>query len=212
MGYKFAGSSIFAAIDFLYKEIPLIKDVTLWSLCDGATASAAFAPQEQHRISGMILCNPYLHSAAGQAQSIIKHYYAKRILEKDFWQKAMALRLNLRDSLVSFGGLVKQSQSSNGRAAAALHPDEYASEIHPDELVSGLVSFRRPIRFLLSTADLTARQFHDFCKRQKKLQKAFKARRYTIDFVDAADHTFSNSQSKRLLFLKTLQALDSIED
>jgi exosortase A-associated hydrolase 1 len=210
-GYKFAGPSIFAAIDFLFKEIPLLKDVILWSLCDGATASAVFGQHEQQRIAGMILCNPYLHSATSQAKTILRHYYAKRILEKDFWQKVLALRLNVSASLASFNALVKRSQNSNGKAADALHPEEYASEIHPDELVHGLSSFRRPLRFLLSTADLTALQFRDFCRRQKKLQRAFKTRRYTIDYVDAADHTFSNSQSKRLLFLKTLLALNSFE-
>ncbi|MCL4705768.1 hydrolase 1, exosortase A system-associated [bacterium] len=211
-GYKFAGPSISAAIDFLFKEIPLLKDVILWSLCDGATACAVFVHHEQPRIAGMILCNPYLHSAASQAKTILRHYYGRRLLQKDFWQKALALRLNMRDSLVSFGGLVKQSQNSNGRAAAAHRPDEYAIEIHPDALVSGLASFRRPIHFLLSTADLTARQFRDFCKRQTKLQKAFKTRRYTIDYVEAADHTFSDNQAKQLLFLRTLAALNSIED
>lgn len=211
-GYKFAGPSISAAIDFLFKEIPLLKDVILWSLCDGATACAMFGQHQPHCIAGMILCNPYLHSAASQAKTILRHYYAKRILEKDFWQKVVARRLNMRDSLASFGGLVKQSQNSNGKAAAAYHPEEYTGEIHPEELVHGLVSFRQPIHFFLSTADLTAMQFRDFCKRQKKLQTAFKTRRYTIAYIDAADHTFSNNQAKRLLFLKTLRILNSIED
>lgn len=210
-GYKFAGPSITAAIDFLVKEIPLLDEVILWSLCDGATASVLFGQHEPHRIAGMILCNPYLHSASGQAQTVLRHYYAKRILEKNFWQKVLALRLNVRESLASLSALVKQSQYSNGKAVDARHPEEYASEIHPDELVHGLALFRQPIRFLLSTADLTAMLFHDFCKSQKKLQKAFKARRYTIDYVEAADHTFSNNQAKQLLFLKTLMALNSID-
>lgn len=207
-GYKFAGPSIRAAIDHIYDERPNLQQLIIWSLCDGASACAVLNEEERARVSGMVLCNPYLHSKSEMAKTILRHYYIKRLFEKDFWQKIFALRLNVVASFTSFANNVAESR--NGAMENELDSDSIVSEILPDELICGLARLDTPVHFLLSTADLTAMQFRDFCTNRKELKKAFKTRQMRIDYVDGADHTFSNKAAKQKLFFKTLTAVEAI--
>ncbi|WP_229425323.1 hydrolase 1, exosortase A system-associated [Massilia sp. Se16.2.3] len=46
-----------AAIDRFFLEVPGMREVVLWGLCDGASAAAMYAPQDA-RVSGLVLLNP----------------------------------------------------------------------------------------------------------------------------------------------------------
>jgi len=209
VSYKFAGPSILAALDYLSNRISSSKNIVLWSLCDGATASAVFAASNQHRVNSMILCNPYLHTEQGRAKTFLKYYYVRRVMEKEFWQKFLSFRISLKESIFSFHDLLKKSKgnSNNGNVLS----EEYEIEIHPEEFIKSILNFRNPIRFLISSDDFTAMQFYDLCNDHPKLKAAVKSKKMSIKIINGADHTFSGCGIKQILFEETLAAIRESE-
>ena len=72
VGYKHADESIKSTINYLKKTIVSLKNIYIWSLCDGATSCLKFASENNELISGLILCNPYLHGDVGKAKTLLK--------------------------------------------------------------------------------------------------------------------------------------------
>lgn len=209
VGYEQAGPSIRSALDYLFGRLPALREVILWSLCDGATACIRYAPSDS-RISAMILCNPYVHTKISQARTMLKHYYVRRVLEKDFWQKVLAFRFEAKQSFLSFASLVRTaSASKNGKNTSAAISSK---EIFPEEIVDGLCRFRKPLRLLLSTNDLTAREFQSLLQNRRELKRPQQRRQITVRFIKDADHTFSSRLFKSRVIEQTLMALDEVSE
>ncbi len=207
-GYKFAGPSIEATILALREKLPQIRRIVIWSLCDGSTSSAVFAALRPELVDAMILCNPYVHSEQGKAQALLKYYYIKRLMDKEFWKKVGGLRYDVGRSLNSLLDNFRQAKKvSDGTEA---NGGIYRNEIHPNELVRSLLDYDKPIHFILSADDLTAQQFVELCKNQVGLRAAIKSGRITLSHVRDADHTFTTRASKYRLIQETRRALDSL--
>jgi len=195
VGYKSAGPSIEAAVNFLYAQCPSLKKIVIWSLCDGSSICMKMGYEIENMIEGMILCNPYLHEETGKAKTIIKFYYIKRLMEKNFWEKIFKMKFSPMESAKSMKELFKNAwfrQEENNE-------EDFQMDIHPLEIVDGLVKFNKPIFFLLSNDDLTAKHFYDFYKDNKKYFKVLNQKDFQFQFIDSADHTFTNSSSKEKL-------------
>ncbi|HKP97231.1 MAG TPA: hydrolase 1, exosortase A system-associated [Fibrobacteria bacterium] len=194
-GFAHAGPSIKGAIDFLHATFPSLERVSLWSLCDGSAACALYASGDR-RVSGMILANPYVHSAEGQAKAFLKQYYLRRLLDKAFWKKVFSFRFNPFGSLSSMRSVA--IAASGGTVAAPIAgmtvgPGEDPPRL-PEKVMEGLEAYRGRLRLILSTADLTAREFEDlFRSRAGKGSRGAEELRY----VEGADHTFTGGEAKR---------------
>ena len=203
-GFEEAGPSIEAAIDFLYSEFAALKSLIIWSLCDGAAASAMYAPRDVERINAMILANPFVETEEGQAKTILKHYYKNRLLERDFWQKLLTLNFDIKKSLASFFDLKRQAgDPQNGQGNASTH-----AALLPTRVLNGLMAYARPMHFLISSNDITGMEFMDHFKANAGLVKLTKTGIATVDYIAEADHTFSNSAIKSDVFEKTAKAID----
>jgi exosortase A-associated hydrolase 1 len=210
VGFEFAGPSLRAAIDFLFNSLPSLQETIIWSLCDGATASAIYAPKDRERITAMILCNPYVHTEQGQAKTILKHYYIRRAFEKEFWQKVFSFRFDVGESFRSFRSMLQKTLArTNGETT---HDDGQRHEPLPDRVIGGLCAFSRPVRVLLSTNDLTAMEFRDLVQNRSEVPPLLRKKTLTLQFVEGADHTFSNREAKRLVLARTLAALREFEN
>ena len=113
VGYRHAGPSIKAAIEYIKTSNHEYQNIIIWSLCDGATASILYAAQNPDDLKAMILCNPYLFNEEGKAKTILKYYYINRLFQKDFWKKVFAFHFNFKDSMDSFKKLLRTSNESN---------------------------------------------------------------------------------------------------
>ncbi len=210
VGFEYAGESIRAAVDVLYREIPSLKDLVLWSLCDGAAASIFYAPTDRERIAAMILANPYVHTEEGEAQTILKHYYVRRFFEKSFWKKVFSFRFSIWDSLRSlaelfatvFHGKKKQNATDKIAQQGSL----------PQRVLRGILMFKKPITFLISTNDLTGLEFRDLVQNNTESKKLLRNGALSFRYIKDADHTFSNSRSKEQAFKETLSAFENISD
>src|SRR5690606_31415058 len=73
-GFDTVADDIRAAIDSFIKRVPSIGRVVLWGLCDAASAACLYAPSDE-RVGGLVLANPWVRTAAGEAKTYLKHYY-----------------------------------------------------------------------------------------------------------------------------------------
>lgn len=208
VGFEHAGASIRAAIDTVYDQLPELEQLIVWSLCDGAAASAIYAPQDRGRIAALILCNPYVPSAAGQARVFLKYYYLRRLLQKEFWLKVGHLRLDLKDTI---GSLVKFiGTSRNHRNTEQLPASDRAPLPLPERVMHGLVEFQQPVQFIISSADLTGMEFYQLLKSTPAAKKRERQGVFTVRFVSEADHTFSTPESTNMAIEQTLGALEQL--
>ncbi len=227
--YTYSETSLIAALDWIGKNLGQ-KPVVLWSLCDGAAACMVFGPRLGPSIVGMILCNPYVHSQQNRAETLIKYYYLRRILEKSFWIKLFSFNFNPLTFGVSFLSLVKSAVSSRAAERASAKqakssdngsevgntqtgpeedPTGFAEDTLQVRMIDGIKKFRKPILFLLSSADLTADQFRTLLEKHNELIPLFKRKLLSIRSISGGDHTFSNLNHKRQVAAESLVALKS---
>lgn len=177
-----------AAIDRFFLEVPDMKEVVLWGLCDGASAAAMYAPQDA-RVAGLVLLNPWVRTEEGAARATIKHYYRARLFDARLWKKVASGRFDLKASVrglwQDLGKAFRpRPQAGAGAAAPADAP-------LPARMQHALTRFGGRVLVVLSGADLTAQEFADLSARPGAWQKLLAAPRFTRQKIDKADHTFS---------------------
>ncbi len=233
VGYNYAESSMRAALDWIAAAFPKAGNVVLWSLCDGAGASMVFGARLGPAIAGMILCNPYVHGDGSKAESLIKHYYLRRLTDKGFWVKVIGGKFNPLTFAKSFLGLVgtvlasrakarsdaagapgasgNAGNGSKGFGSAGGSPADDPTGFDEDTLerrsMTGILAFQRPILYILSTADIVADQFRAQLGRHKELAPLIKKGLLRTLPIAGANHTFSDLDHKRIVAAESLAAL-----
>jgi len=207
VGFQYAEPSITAAMTFLQKKFNRKLNFIFWSLCDGATVSALYGARYPEHISGMILCNPLVITDEGLARSTIKHYYRKRIFDKEFLRKLVRFKLNLMDTITSLWASFKDAQFLKKEKQAGVDP--IVPQL-PDLVFDSLHLFAKPVRIILSTDDIVASNFQDELKKNKVLVNDYKRNKISNHIINGADHTFADPLAKKELFAITLKALNVI--
>ena len=201
VGFEGVQNDIRSAVDFFQEQLPDIREVILWGLCDAATASAFYAPSDS-RIAGLVLLNPWVRSEQGEARAFIKHYYLQRLLSKDFWRKVLKGEFRAGRSLASLGEKVS---SVAERAPNSASPKGSLSE----RMYSGLSTFKGRVLFVLSGNDLTAAEFKDEVGASRKWQKLLSCNQFDWQELPDSDHTFSRSDWKEKVAKKTIEWVKS---
>ncbi len=206
VGFEGIAEDIRAAIDELQRSAPSLQEVVLWGLCDAATAASFYAPSDA-RVRGLVLANPWARSAQGEAKAFLKHYYLKRLLSRSFWKKLFSGKFRPLESAASLGDNIAKA---NNRAKASTASEQAVGE-KPliERMEAALSDFKRPVLFLLSGNDLTAREFEDAASGRKKWRKIFKRSETQVVRVSQADHTFSTAVWKEMVAEKTVSWLKS---
>lgn len=174
-----------AAVDCLKAEVPSVKKVTLLGLCDAASANLMYTLSDE-RIAGLILMNPWVRTAAGQARTYLRHYYLRRFLQKSFWQKVFSGKWRMSESLSNLGDSVRDATK-----APADNSVDAASEQFLERMLRGLTRFQGGILILISGRDLTAQEFVDLCEYDRHWKKAIARPAVAIEHFPEADHTMS---------------------
>ena len=204
-GFQHAGPSIAAAMDFLRRRFGKKLKFVFWSLCDGATAAALYGAGSPESIGAMILCNPLVITDEGLARSTIRHYYRKRLFEKEFLQKLLRFELDLADTITSLWESFRGAQFLRRGKSAGPAPIE---QTLPDLVFNSLHSFPNPVRIILSTDDIVASNFRDELKKNEVLKKDCQRKKIINHVINGADHTFVDPAARKELFAITLKALD----
>jgi len=178
------------ALDHFFAEVPELREVVLWGLCDGATAAALYAPQDA-RVAGVVLLNPWIRTEQGAARATLRHYYSARLREPELWRKLADGRFDLAGSLRSILGVARnalvpatpQASVSGGACGNAL----------PERLHAALASFDGRVLVLLAGADLTAQEFADTVH-APHWRALLEGPRAECRILAQADHTFSHRE------------------
>jgi exosortase A-associated hydrolase 1 len=200
-GFEAIDDDITAAIDAFTTYLPELDQVVLWGLCDAASAILFYAHRD-NRVGGVIALNPWVHTEAGMAVAYLKHYYIRRLLEPQFWQKIWRGDFDLRGAMSSFSSLLKTALGKDGPSDDPAQPATTgtlaATRSDCPQLAArvaeGVARFDGPVMLILSGNDLIAREFEDVVAAYERLRILLQTKRVTLHRLPAADHTFSRRE------------------
>ena len=181
--FEAVSDDIEAAIAVFAREVPRLRRVVLWGLCDGASA-ICLSLGGNPLVAGAVLLNLWVRTAETQARTMLKHYYLQRLLDPGFWRKLLGGGVNLRGAL----GGVKEAA---GAAAGAGGAPSDGEEPLPKRMLRGLLRFNLPVAVFLSGRDYVAREFEQCVAGDTAWAAFMVSGRCQMRHFPEADHTFS---------------------
>jgi len=202
--FEHISADIGAAIDTLLREAPTVRRVVLWGLCDGASAALLYLDDSGHdpRVQGLCLLNPWVRSEATLAATHVKHYYAQRLMQREFWHKL--LRGQVGGSAVR--GLARST-------ALVLRPQartEASSAIVPFSLrmARSWARFDGRILLVLSENDYTAKEFVEAWQGPDWVAARLRPTTERLDVQ--SDHTFSQQVAQHQVHSHCLRWIEGL--
>lgn len=178
-----AGADVQAALAALARACPDATRLVVWGLCDAASAALMFATDDP-RVAGIVACNPWARSEATLAAATVKHYYAARLLQPEFWRKLLGGGVQWRASV---GSLLANLRRARGDA----RPGAGHAPTFRDAMAAGLARFRGRVLLVLSGNDLTAKEFLGYAEGAPAWRGLLTDQRVRRIDLAEADHTFS---------------------
>jgi exosortase A-associated hydrolase 1 len=213
-GFEDVDDDIARAIDQLMAQAPSVREVVLWGECDAAAAILFYAYRDV-RVKGLVLLNPWARTEAGQAKTVLRHYYLRRLMEPSFWRKVISLRFNPAQSMGSAVSLLAKSRAKTGTASGSKGADWSAplprDMALPDMLYAGYSRFDGPVMLVMSGRDLIAREFDELVRGSERWDRVFAAKPTTRHDVAEGDHTFSSAEQRESVIVRGLGWLKSIQ-
>ena len=185
MDFEKAGPDISSAVAALIARVG-VRSVVLWGLCDGATACALKGADPL--VSGMVLFNPWIRTDAGALEVAIRHYYAKRWLDRRFWRKLRSGNVDIGAGLIGFLRNLQRFAVSRMCARRAV------GRSLPDRVARGIDDHRGPVLVVLSGNDQTAAEYELVSARPGLLSDAMRRPGVTVTRIPKADHTLSTAR------------------
>lgn len=184
-------ADIKAAIDTVMAQVPGIKKIALWGLCDAASAALYYGHTDP-RVKGLILLNPWVHTEAGAARAQLKHYYLARLLNKAFWSKLLSGKVRIGETIGDLSKSTQRVSTDNAACPAPTGDPRHGSPGYIDRMLEGLKRFQSEVFFILSGNDLTAQEFIALTQKDKNWKQRCHSPTTSIDLLDKANHTFSS--------------------
>ncbi|KAA3652588.1 MAG: hydrolase 1, exosortase A system-associated [Proteobacteria bacterium] len=183
VGFESVGADIAAALKTFRAEVPGLERVVIWGLCDGASAACLFAPADA-AVAGLMLLNPWVRTEATRARTYLKHYYPRRLMDRDFWVRLLQGEVGVARAIRQFVGGLSRRRSDTGE-----------SESLPERMMSALDGFEGAVLVGLSGHDYVAREFEESVRGNAHFDALRASGRMTICKFSDADHTFSAKNS-----------------
>ncbi|MBA5687294.1 hydrolase 1, exosortase A system-associated [Rugamonas apoptosis] len=171
-----------AAIAHFFQTVPALRELVLWGLCDGATAAAFHACDDQ-RVRGLVMLNPWVRSARGEARATLRYYYLARLREAEFWRKLAAGTLGLVQVMRSLRQVVRLARGTGAGGPGDL----------PQRLYRALQAFRGQVLIILSGADLTGHEFAGLPRDHAHWRTLLAGPRIRQVTLPLANHTFARA-------------------
>ncbi len=188
-GFEHISPDIRAAVDTFQVQVPAVQRVVIWGLCDAASAAMMYAHSDA-RVSGLVLLNPWVRSASGQAQTLLKHYYLKRFFSAAFWRDVLTGKYRALASIRSFLGNLLAA-SSNASGAGSTGASKSDSRPFQQRMRDGINRFDGRVLLVLSGNDLTAAEFRDLLANEGNWRPGLEREGVEQHEFADANHTFS---------------------
>lgn len=198
-------ADIDAAVSTLRHQVPAIRGVVLFGLCDAASAILMY-PADDSIVAGLVLANPWARTGAGQARAQVDLYYRNKFRQLSFWTRLLTGRIDLSRAVGDFS---RTLAASLGRRTGAASPCG-GREDYIRRMERGIRAGRQPLLLLMSGQDLTAREFDDLCRNSATWTRQLADARVKRHDLPYADHTFSAGRSLQEATDEILRWLRSI--
>ncbi|WP_333609375.1 hydrolase 1, exosortase A system-associated [Arsukibacterium sp.] len=197
------------AIEQFFLKCPHLKQLVLWGLCDAASAILIKLNRPDPRISGVVLLNPWVRQTQSHAQTMLRHYYLKRLVSPQFWQKLFKGGLKLKDSLLSFSQTLSASREKNkiSQHIQGL-TDQLTEQTYVMAMLKGWQGFNGKTLVITSGNDLTAQEFLSLCQSNSLWQQQLNSSQH--QHCSEANHTFSTGQWRQHVEQQTISFLSSL--
>lgn len=207
-GFESIGDDIAAAAAAFRLACPSLDSLVLWGICDAASAILLYCrDRPDARISGLCLLNPWVRSAESLAKAQVKHYYWRRLTDRDFWAKLLGGRVAVGAALRELLAKIRVAAGPATADAGAVSTVPF-----PTRMAQGLRGFGGPVLLIVSGGDLTAREFLDHAGSDYAWAGLLKSPGlHRCDIVDA-DHTFSTAGHRRQVENTLLEWLRRLEN
>lgn len=200
--FEHASEDIAAAVDAFMAAVPGLERVVIWGLCDAASAALLhWDATRDPRIGGLVLLNPWVRSEATLARAHIKHYYAQRLLQPEFWRKLLGGQLGIGRAVGGFLNSLRQSRQVGSHAGGR------AQLSFQERMLRGLGEFRGKVLLILSGDDYTAKEFIESTRASAAWQAALSGGNVVTREVAGADHTFSSAEWRSVVEAMTVDWL-----
>lgn len=189
-----------AAIQAFQQRHSDITELTLWGLCDAASAILLYFndfPQPAN-IKHLFLVNPWVRQTQTEAKAYLRSYYIKRFFSKSFWQKFLSGKVKAKSAFTDIQDFHQQSLESNDIST----PGNFVTKMR-----QGLSQFSGKCDLLLSGDDLTADEFKFLVKSNKQWREVMARDTINLKIINQADHTFSQQNTKQQLITLVCKAL-----
>lgn len=199
-GFEAISADISAAVDTLSREMPGVRTIALWGLCDAASASLLHAAADS-RIAALVLLNPWVRTEATLAQTYLRHYYLARLVDREFWRKLAGGRLNPARVLHDLAANIRGSS----RSSSAADDRHYVTRMR-----DALRAFDGPVLIVLSGNDITANEFAAVAATPEWAGTLERTNVTRHDMRDA-NHTFSTRAWRDEVAQLTVACLQRVE-
>ncbi len=210
-GFEHVDADIKAAVDALLAQCSSIEEVVLWGECDSSAAVLFYAYKDK-RITGISIANPWVRTEEGRAKTIVKHYYLRRLFEKEFWGKLFSGQFDFRNSLVSLGQNTIKIFRAGSRSASTQNTTSDAPDQKqplPVRLAHGLKSFEGRVLLILSGNDWIAQEFKEVADASPVWRNLLSDKRLERHEIADADHSFSKKSARSEMVRLNLEWLKS---
>lgn len=178
-----------AAIDAFQRQVPGLRRVVLWGLCDAASAALLYADErDDARLAGFALLNPWVRAPHTQARAQVRGYYARRLASADLWRGLLQGRVRaaaIADFARAAGRALRRPSSQ--REGASTLP-------YQARMARGWLRLGVPTLLVLSGRDLTAGEFEERLHVDPELAAAYRRDTVTTSHLADADHTLSSQR------------------
>lgn len=195
-----------AALDMLSQTCPDSSRIVVWGLCDAASAAFMFATNTP-RVVGIVAANPWARSDESLAVARVKHYYAARLLHREFWRKFLRGGLHWGASLRSL--MHNLSAAYISRRDGAIAPDRGSFQA---AMARGFAAFHGRVLLIVSGNDLTAREFLDHARTSRMWDGLLDHPKVSRVELAEADHTFSRRDWLRTVEAETIAWLNRLPE
>ncbi len=182
------GPDIAAALDAFVAACPEVTDVTIWGLCDAASAACINAGSDA-RIKKLVLLNPWFRADGGLSRGYLMDHYLGRLTSGKFWRDLISGRVNV---LAPLKNLFGSSDAPSELAAPETAPETSAPLSYQERMFAGLRMFDGKILLVLSGEDVTAREFESETRRDRRWRRLLRRPQVQIERLSDANHTFGN--------------------
>jgi exosortase A-associated hydrolase 1 len=188
--FEAVGADIGAAIDALQAQVPEVRRVVLWGLCDGASAALLYLHDTaDRRVDGLCLLNPWVRTEAGLARTHVKHYYTQRLRQREFWAKLLRGQVGGK----AWSGFLANLRAQRGTAQVR------GDGSFQGRMAKAWAAFDKSILLMLSGDDYTAKEFVEFASASTEWKRQFERARFERVDLPYADHTLSSAGDRAAL-------------